>query len=454
MNLIIVYGFYFFTFATFRRITTIEDNVWVLAARANGRLISFSLLFLALTGSRVTLYFMSRFWRHLITRLIFFHNKPYHDVKIIHYRLIGILVISSVVHTSFHMINSIFDPLFNIITYSRFYLTGFLMIVFLGQLLFSFKMNYRASMYNHYINIFVLWLAIFVHLNSIVQYMIFFSTIILPLTMYYKIFLFRRKRICVDCISVDNFNGQNVLALTIPTIVKQYERPKSLSSPPYFSLYDSLILEDKPLFEKNNLIYIMCPEISLFEWHPFSLLHNGKVLICTRGKWTNELFSLYKKKNIGNKIYINYFTLSTDNILENYYFKNINIGFWICGIGITELFNYLQYLSNNVVYGNKIFIICVAREKQILTSIDYFLRNSNNDTLNFNMKIYFTNKNDRDTPRVYGRMINVKLGRPSIKQEFKFLKNQNVNNVVAICSKNVLNKLCREGKKININIIE
>ena len=116
----------------------------------------------------------------------------------------------------------------------------------------------------------------------------------------------------------------------------------------------------KPCFEfkSGQWVLLNCPQISRFQWHPFTITSNSiehgnvQIFLKERGEWTRKLSELllknkFYKNNINLKVSIPYGC--SYNIISRYRTVVLIAG----GIGITSFMSLLKSLPCKLGHGNK-----------------------------------------------------------------------------------------------------
>lgn len=180
----------------------------------------------------------------------------------------------------------------------------------------------------------------------------------------------------------------------------------------------------------GKTIHICCPDVSLIEWHPFSVSHSNKNGLCSvfikiRGNWTKKFSNLLGITNYNTvcstlfpTIYIDgpFHSLPTNTTNLIY---NATTVFISSGIGLTTF----QYLLNFIVFKNKPlknmhFIIICKTINEIEWCIPLLLHINN--IPNFNLYLFFTSEKNS-----HNKFINISLpysfGRPNFESIFNYV---------------------------------
>lgn len=206
-------------------------------------------------------------------------------------------------------------------------------------------------------------------------------------------------------------------------------------------------------FNAGQYVMICIPEISIFEFHPFSLSsapHEDKVTIHVRalGNWTRALADLSLKSSNDVKILIEgpYGNLSVNLENESRYKMVLLIS---GGIGITPM----QSICNDLIYQvehqgrpiKKIYFLWSVRDKEVVDALsdsspkhlvanrftpDLLHRGSVRNLLDAEMGKSRLDNNDylytdyyvTNTKATIERIPNIKLGRPDLNQVFERMR--------------------------------
>jgi NADPH oxidase len=222
-------------------------------------------------------------------------------------------------------------------------------------------------------------------------------------------------------------------------------------------------------FKPGQWVLLKCPEISRFQWHPFTItsnpIENGKVqlFIKERGEWTTQLSELLLKNNV----YKNNIELKISkpygcsyNIISQYRTVVLIAG----GIGITSFISLLKSLpcklghGNTNVYLKKVhlhwvcknsydfdcFIIELNKIKGVLDEYGNLLE------LNYYVTAGLTAGNTRVYKKIYPPSIDFIHKRPDFEIIFEKLNKNNpdTNVRVIICGSK---KMTNDIYKINKN---
>lgn len=226
--------------------------------------------------------------------------------------------------------------------------------------------------------------------------------------------------------------------------------------------YDCIDIElYKPFFKFNpgQWVLLNCPDISYFQWHPFTIISNCgdighiQLLLKERGKWTKSLSELllrnvFYKNNINLRISSPYGY--NCNIILQYNTVVLIAG----GIGITSfisLLKSLKYNLNNAKGKGNPKKICLHWICKNIYDFDCFINElyeikCNLDELYNNvLELYFyvtgSNKNINMIINNYSPTIEFNNSRPDFNEIFEILYKNNKNNKkdhikVIICGSN------------------
>lgn len=177
-----------------------------------------------------------------------------------------------------------------------------------------------------------------------------------------------------------------------------------------------------PLTENycGKTIWINCPSINPFEWHPFTVTkrnayHNTcSIHVKIRGDWTSKLASQLQNKNVRICIDGPYYCIEKD--FTNTITKNPTL-LVTSGIGMTNFSYPLKQLSQNTsLIQSKITMIVIVKSSKEIEWLLYTLL-SLKDHIHF--LFYFTEISDTSFPFEY------QLGRPQFDNILDYLILQN-----------------------------
>lgn len=154
-------------------------------------------------------------------------------------------------------------------------------------------------------------------------------------------------------------------------------------------------------YNPGQYVYLAIPDISFFQWHPFSLSSSPfqtRVTIHVRnaGNWTNRLFDLAdKKKEVAIWLEGPYGSVTVDLLSDRYQMVMLMSG----GIGVTPMQSICNQLMNEFESGkrsmHKLWFVWTARDPDIMDRMDVSRRPRINSisaskTLKQNVKIGHT----------------------------------------------------------------
>ena len=129
-------------------------------------------------------------------------------------------------------------------------------------------------------------------------------------------------------------------------------------------------------YNPGQYVYLAVPELSFFQWHPFSLSSSPfqkSVTIHVRnaGNWTNRLFDLaHKKEEVDIWLEGPYGSVTVDLLSERYQMVMLMSG----GIGVTPMQSICNQLMNEFESGKrsmrKLWFVWTARDVSIINLID------------------------------------------------------------------------------------
>lgn len=171
----------------------------------------------------------------------------------------------------------------------------------------------------------------------------------------------------------------------------------------------------------GKTIWINCPSINLFEWHPFTITtwnyyyDTCSIHIKIRGDWTLKLFNkLQNTKSVKFLIDGPYYCIEKDFI--NTITKNPTL-LVSSGIGLTNFAYPLKQLSQNIkMIQSKITLIIIIKSSKEVEWLLYTLLSLKN---HIHFLFYFTEISDVSFPFEY------KLGRPQFDNILDYLILQN-----------------------------
>jgi hypothetical protein len=176
----------------------------------------------------------------------------------------------------------------------------------------------------------------------------------------------------------------SIIVVLIELILRYFNKKQEIK---YLKVYErentyiiSLNLLKNPELEKllGQTVFINCPEISLLEWHPFTIvstpydIHYTTLFIKERGDWTSQLVNKCGKTSNG-LIESMYPKIIIDGPY-NCDFKNIKynlvnkiVCFYMAGIGITGFIGFFKYIIYTKILLKKLIIVISIRN---FTEID------------------------------------------------------------------------------------
>lgn len=303
----------------------------------------------------------------LIGIMKFYRKYIYISIKykIIHYILICNIFVWSLLHSIIHVIN------YNIVNVSLFAnntgLTGLILLLIFVLIIIGSLQIVRLKYYNY----FILNHNFFVYIYIIIFY--------IHQTFCFTKVLFQNKK-CPLLLSW--------IIITPPLILYIIE-----SVYKYTACYIKIKIEkvsndiykiNIPLQKENvgKIIWLCCPEINIYEFHPFAVCFENTIYFEIRGDWTKKLSELTHADIFafgGIKVY-------SDNIIDK--IQNHKTIIIVTGIGLTVFINILDILSKCNDLDLQIIIIAKSY-KNVEWIIDSYIL----DILRIkgvNIKFYFT----------------------------------------------------------------
>jgi FAD-binding domain/Ferric reductase NAD binding domain len=163
-------------------------------------------------------------------------------------------------------------------------------------------------------------------------------------------------------------------------------------------------------YNPGQYIYICIPEISLFQWHPFSLSSSPEQKIVTlhirkAGYWTSSLYNIAKTRNEISFLLEGPYGSVGVNLSSNQYKSIMLIS---GGIGVTPM----QALCNQLMYEhgkgtrelNKLSFIWIERDRLVMPKVDAIRRRINPPIMSINDNLEYLGdiEEEEDDDDVYG----------------------------------------------------
>lgn len=180
----------------------------------------------------------------------------------------------------------------------------------------------------------------------------------------------------------------------------------------------------------GKTIHICCPNISLFEWHPFSVSYqnNGlsSVFIKIRGNWTKKfsnLLGIIRYNSVSPTVYPYilidgpFYSLPTN--ITNIIYNKTTI-FISSGIGLATFHNLLYSIINNNIPVNKLHFIIICRSIDDIEWTFPLLLNLLN-IKNFNLYVFFTHKKYINKNIHLNIPFSYSIGRPNFESIFYYI---------------------------------
>lgn len=177
----------------------------------------------------------------------------------------------------------------------------------------------------------------------------------------------------------------------------------------------------------GSTIYVNCPEISLLEWHPFSIVSTKfdnsftTFYIKERGDWTKSFHKLVGKTESGKYIQSFYPRLKIDGPygdkfgdIEQLLSCN-NVCIYSLGIGFTPFISLFKYMYFSQLQIKKLLIVLTVREFNDLDVIHNILLTLSQEKT-IKILIYETDKSKHTIMFDDNNQIQIHHGRPNINQ--------------------------------------
>ena len=343
----------------------------------------------------------------LIIGTIQFYRKyifvPF-SFKFLHYIFVTFIYIWSITHIVSHYINLSKYYNFNLYFSWGVGFTGhFLTLVLIAFFIFSMPV-FRQHFFHKFIVIHNVLFAIFISFIFIHSTFCFIKT---------------DKNQCPIFLSW--------LWFAIPLIVFLAETLVKYMSPithvHNFTFHNPELLEinlDLPQSYVGKQIWICCPDISYFEWHPFCTYkaqstqsHSVSVIIKDRGNWCHKLHQTFRDYNKASVRFLIHgpFLAHPKNFIDT--LQNKDCILVSSGVGITSFVHVLDQLQ--YVHGFLHFIIIVQSPDEIHW-ITNTLSKLQDSFWNFSVHFYFTQSNSNFTQSEFP--LDFSNGRPNFDQIF------------------------------------
>jgi NADPH oxidase len=340
-------------------------------------IISFSLYFLITLNIKYTgIFSQICLFITLLTALKKINILPF-DKLIYYHKMFSILTLFI---SLLHGIVGIYIPRNNIINYKI--ITGYIFYILLLIInLFSIS-KFKDRFYHVFVNIHkIIFLLIFIIAMMHGNGLVICPVIVYLIDLIYRIYLVKKI---------------NNLKLDIKYEIVSHD------------LIKIEIIDNKVYCNSGQYIYINIPQISLLEWHPYSIANapneNKICYINVIGDWTNKLKDKIKK-NEKLDILIDGFYGNISKFLLEYQYIILFSG----GIGITPILSILRHIyynyKNNLQHIKKIYFICSFKDyNSIVNLLDpiYFEYREIFDKENifqislFNTYIHITNNKNKN----------------------------------------------------------
>lgn len=347
----------------------------------------------------------------MISLIKYYRKYIYIPIKYkkIHYILVFNIYLWSTLHSIVHIIN--YNKLKINIIENNTGITGIILVIILILIIFGtlLKINkYNYFLLNHTILFYIYIIIFYIHqLFCFTKYL-------------------TKKKTCPILISY--------IITTPPLILYIIENIYKYTK---YKIIDIEQINDTDIYKINiklpkenvgKIVWLCCPKINIYEFHPFAVSLENTIYFKIRGDWTRELTKEKSQKVFvfgGIKIY-------SDNVLNDIC-KNKSV-IIISGIGLTIFVDILERLSKSKLNLKNIDIIIIVKSYK---DIEWITESYIFDILvlkNVNIQFYFT-----DTSIITDTLFrfNYKYNRPDL--------NKIINGIYLH-----INMLHFESKKINI----
>ena len=342
-------------------------------AKTSGTLISINIAIVCIDSLR---------WldRYLYIKLPFVSRHSYYIFNILFF---------SLVHISSHFYNySRINNWNSGVTY-----TGYILLVLIYFCLLTLglkSIKYDKFIISHIYLFVIFYILLFYHqsfciVNKNCEMLLSVPILFVSITMYILNYIYNYIFSCYKIINVTN-HSDNIIQIKLnllPGICKGIDRNKGN--------VDCI---------NSKKIWVCCPKISVFEWHPFILV-NDSIFIKCRGNWTSKLHDTFEPHNINikshnNSVFPKLLVMRESKLFPSNILQLLeNPSVIICGgIGLSTFISLLSVMFTKSINYNLPVIIVVKTCDDIKWCRDILIKLSSNS--NVKISIYFT-----DTPFRY-----------------------------------------------------
>lgn len=357
----------------------------------------------------------------MISLIKYYRKYIYIPIKYknIHYILVFNIYLWSTLHSIVHIIN--YNKLKINIVENNTSITGIILVIILILIIFGtlLKINkYNYFLLNHTILFYTYIIILYIHQifcftkflikNKTCPILISYIITTPPLILYIIENIYKYKYTKYKTIEIEQINDTDIYKINIK-------------------------------LQKENIgkiVWLCCPKINIYEFHPFAVSLENTIYFKIRGDWTRELAKEKSQKVFvfgGIKIY-------SDNILNDIC-KNKSI-IIISGIGLTIFVDILERLSTCQLNLKNINIIIIVKSYK---DIEWITESYIFDILvlkNTNIQFYFT-----DTSIITDTLFrfNYNYNRPDL---YKIINNIYINtNTYIIYSESTTINIYHAGNK-------
>lgn len=281
-------------------------------------------------------------------------------------------------------------------------------------------------------------------------FLIFFNTLFSVSRfkdLYYHIFYYIHKILHILIILLSLIHGKYRILIVFGIYILEYlYRIKFRHKKFYnyqFSIISSNIIQltypiNNELQFPAKYLYLCVPQISKYEFHPFSIANysDKEIIIYIRvlGDWTSKLKLAIMHNNISNIIINGYYGNLTKYILFYKYIILIGLGIGITPILSSLEYIYLNYCNNSYYELNKIYLIVSLQTiEEFVLFIQPFYKKYNNMLKILEIYVHITQRNNDYIMNEY----NISHNRLDIKYYLEKFSNE-LNSINGINNKGAI----------------